>query len=459
MKKAIALALAAAMSAGLLAGCGGAASEATSEAASTGDAASSEASAPAEAVGATVNTTDPISLSISWWGGDSRHAAYQEAIAAFSEKYPNITVEPTYGAWSGWEEAKSTALAASQGEDVMQVNWNWLEQYSGEGQSFVDLNQYSDIIDLSQFPESTLEACTVAGELQAIPVAMTGRTFFWNKATFDAAGVAIPTTYDELIAAGKAFQEKLGDDYYPLCVGPYDRMIMMTFWLESNYGKAWVEDGACNYTVEEIVEGLNFIQSLEDNHVIPNMESYYGAGFDSIDKSTQWIDGKYAGIFEWDSSANKYHDALPEDQQDAFTVGQEIKWGDKANGGFAKVSMGLAITESCKNPAEAAALINFLLNEEEGASIMGTECGMVTSASGQAAAVAAGKVKPLVKEANDIVMNFVDFQLDPDYESSKLKGSDGVYTDVFDGFSYGDYDVEEAAEILLDGVTDVLNAA
>lgn len=452
MKKAIALALAAAMSAGLLAGCGGSSSStaASSEAAST-EAASTEAASTATA-------SSDVSLTISWWGGDSRHAAYQEAIAAFTEK-TGISVAPTYGAWSGWEEAKSTALAASQGEDVMQVNWNWLSQYSPEGQSFVDLNQYSDIIDLSQFPESTLEACTVAGELQAIPVAMTGRTFFWNKATFEAAGATIPTTYEELIAAGKAFQENLGDDYYPLCVGPYDRMIMMTFWLESNYGKAWVEDGACNYTVEEIVEGLNFIQSLEDNHVVPTMETYYGAGFDSIDKSTQWIDGKYAGIWEWDSSANKYHDALPEDQQDNFVVGQEIKWGDKANGGFAKVSMGLAITESCKNPEEAAALINFLLNEEEGASIMGTECGMVTSASGQAAAEAAGKVNPLVKEANDIVLSFVDFQLDPDYESSKLKGSDGVYTDVFDGFSYGDYDVEEAAEILLEGVTDVLNAA
>ena len=44
-------------------------------------------------------------------------------------------------------------------------------------------------------------------------------------------------------------------------------------------------------------------------------------------------------------------------------------------------------------------------------------------------------------------------------KSSKLKDTtDGVYTDVFDGFSYGDYDAEEAAEILLDGVSGVLSA-
>lgn len=447
MKKQIALALAAAMSVGMLAGCGGGA--ASSTAASEG--ASSTAASSTASAGGSGN------LTISWWGGDSRHAAYQDAIKAFTEE-TGIGVDVSYGAWSGWEEAKSTALAAKQGEDVMQVNWNWLYQYSGEGQSFADLNDYADIIDLSQFPESALAACTVAGELQAIPVAMTGRTFYWNMNTFKEAGIeSAPATYEDLIAAGKAFQEKLGDEYYPLCVGPYDRMIMMTFWLESNYGKAWVENKTCNYTVEEITEGMNFIKSLEDNHVIPTMENYYGAGFDSIDKSTQWIDGQYAGIFEWDSSANKYNDALADNS--GFTVGQEIKWGDKANGGFAKVSMGLAITESCQDKESAAKLINFLLNEEAGASIMGTECGMVASAAGQKAAEAAGKVKPLVKEANDVVMSFVDFQLDPDYESSKLKGSDGIYTDAFDGFSYGDYDAAEAAEILLDGVNSVLTSA
>ena len=443
MKKQIALALAAAMSVGMLAGCGGGAASSTAGAASE-----------AASTGSSGGSGD---LTISWWGGDSRHTAYQEAIAAFTEE-TGISVAPSYGSWTDWEQAKSTALAAGQGEDVMQVNWNWLYQFSGEGQSFADLNEFADIIDLSQFPQSALDACTVAGELQAVPVALTGRTFYWNMNTYKAAGIeTAPASYEDLIAAGKAFQEKLGDEYFPLCVGPYDRMIMMTFWLESNYGKAWVENKTCNYTVEEITEGMNFIKSLEDNHVIPTMEQYKGAGFSSIDKSTQWIDGQYAGIFEWDSSANKYYDAMADNS--GFTVGEEIKWGDKANGGFAKVSMGLSITETCKDKESAAKLINFLLNEEKGASIMGTECGMVCSANGQAAAEAAGKVKPLVKQANDIVMGFVDFQLDPDYESSKLKGSDGIYTDAFDGFSYGDYTAEEAAEILLDGVNGVLASA
>ena len=58
--------------------------------------------------------------------------------------------------------------------------------------------------------------------------------------------------------------------------------------------------------------------------------------------------------------------------------------------------MGLAITKTSKCVAEAATLINFLLNEEKGASIMGSECGIPASKAGLAAAQAAGAVKDLV---------------------------------------------------------------
>lgn len=126
MKKAIALAMASVMAAGLLAGCGGSAANSTaasSEAASTSTEAASADSTAAATEAHTVNTTDPITLTISWWGGDAARLPYEAACKAFTEKYPNITVECTYGPWNGWEEAQSTALAAGTAADVMQVNW------------------------------------------------------------------------------------------------------------------------------------------------------------------------------------------------------------------------------------------------------------------------------------------------------------------------------------------------
>ena len=438
--------------AGLLSACGG-----NTAASST---ASSVASAPAASADDSLALTDgPVSMTISWWGGDSRHAAYQNAIKEFQAEHSNITIEPTFAAWSGWEEKMAAAFIAGNAQDVCQVNWNWLYNYSADGSKFVDLNTTTNFLDLTQFDQAALDACTVANAQQCVPVSMTGRIFFWNMTTFNKAGITeVPKTLDDLKAAGKAFQEKLGNDYYPMHLGAYDRMILMVFYLESKYGKDWADPitSTLNYSEDEIVEGLNFIKSLVDDHVMMNLKDYYSANSDTAThQSNEWITGKIAGIFEWDSAASKYASALDDDNKDGFTVGEEIKFGD-FNGGFSKVSMGLAITKTSQYVAESATLINFLLNEEKGASIMGSECGIPASKAGLAAAQAAGAVKDLVADANSKVMAFTTNKLDPLFENNDLKASGtGIYQEVFDSIDYGDETPESAVSALLEGMEDV----
>ena len=521
--------------AGLLAACGG-----------NGGAASSTASSAAEAASVAGLSSDPVTLTMSWWGGESRHNAYQEALKAFSAEHTTITVNPTFAAWSGWEDTMSTKFAGGVAEDVCQINWNWLYNYSGNGQTFLDLNSVTDYLDMSQWDDAKLGACNVANAQQCVPISMTGRIFYWNMTTFAAwsgwedtmstkfaGGVAedvcqinwnwlynysgngqtfldlnsvtdyldmsqwddaklgacnvanaqqcvpismtgrifywnmttfnkagiteVPATEDDLFAAGKAFQEKLGDDYYPLHLGAYDRMILMVFYLESKYGKDWADPttSTLNYTADEIAEGIDFIKSLVDGHVIMPLPTYYGANGDgATHQSNEWITGKIAGIFEWDSAASKYQDALDEENKPGFTVGEEIKFGDY-NGGFSKVSMGMAITKTCKNPAEAATLIEYLWNGD-GAAIMGSECGIPASKAGLATAQAAGKINELVAEANGKVMSFVSCQLDPLFESSDLKATGtGTYQEVFDTVDYDNKSGADVVDVLLDGMSAV----
>ena len=437
--------------AGLLAACGGNSASST---------ASSVASAPAASADDSLALTDgPVSMTISWWGGDSRHEAYQNAIKEFQAEHNNITIEPTFAAWSGWEEKMAAAFIAGNAQDVCQVNWNWLYNYSADGSKFVDLNTTTNFLDLTQFDQAALDACTVANAQQCVPVSMTGRIFFWNMTTFNKAGITeVPKTLDDLKAAGKAFQEKLGNDYYPMHLGAYDRMILMVFYLESKYGKDWADPttSTLNYSEDEIVEGLNFIKSLVDDHVMMNLKDYYSANSDTAThQSNEWITGKIAGIFEWDSAASKYSSALDDANKDGFTVGEEIKFGDN-NGGFSKVSMGLAITKTSQCVAEAATLIDFLLNDGKGAAIMGSECGIPASKAGLAAAQAAGAVKDLVADANSKVMAFTTNKLDPLFENNDLKASGtGIYQEVFDSIDYGDETPESAVSALLEGMEGV----
>lgn len=434
-----------------LAACGSSASSDT-ESSST-DSSSAESSSEASS-----DSQEQVEIKFSWWGGDSRHEATEAAVAAFMEKYPYITVTTEYGAWSGWEEKQALNIMGGNAADVMQINWNWIESYSGNGTNFANLEDYSDVLDLTQFPEDSLELCKADGKLMAVPVALTGRLFYWNKTTFDEVGVDIPTDEESLFAAGEAFKA-YDEDYYPLALGEYDRMIFLVYYLESIYGKNWVEDGQVQYTADEIAEGMEFINKLEEGHVIPTLAVINGDMADSLDKNAKWIDGKYAGIYEWDSSASKFQKAVAEstnkpDQE--FVIGEFLKFGDY-NGGFTKISMGLAVSATSEHPKEAAMLINYLLNDEEGVEICGTERGIPCSAAALTVLNEKGLGDDLVKEANTKVLDYCKFTLDAKFEHNDLKANpDGVYYKVFGKLSTKDYDAATAAQALLDGVNECL---
>ncbi len=439
-----------------MAACGSSKSDTTATDATTDTTKeASETEATTEEAADTTTADGKTEITFSWWGGDSRHEATLAAINKFMELNPDIVVKPNYGAWDGWEEKMATGFSTGTGSDVTQINWNWLTSFSSDGSVFADLNEYADIIDLTQFDQTKLDLCTVADKLQAIPVSMTGRIFYWNKTTFDNAGIAVPTSLAELMAAGETFKTVLGDDYYPLVVGEYDRMVLMVYYLESVYGKPWVENGELQYNEEEVSKGLEFIQSLEDAHVIPSIETITGDGADSIDKNPKWIGGLYGGIFEWDSSATKMQSALTEGQE--FVVGDYFTDMGEYQGGFSKVSLGFAISESSKNKEACAKLINFLLNEEEGITIMASERGIPLSKTGLQICTDNNLLDATVAEANGKILSWTQFALDPTFEDAKLKNNpDGIYYDVMQGLSYGDYDLSTATTTLIEGVNAVL---
>ncbi len=340
----------------------------------------------------------------------------------------------------------------------MQINWNWIESYSGNGKNFANLEDYKDVLDLTQFPAESLELCKADGKLMAVPVALTGRLFYWNKTTFDEVGVAIPTDEASLFAAREAFKA-FDEDYYPLAMGEYDRMIFLVYYLESIYGKPWVQDGQLQYTAEEIAAGMEFMNKLEDGHVIPTLAVLNGDMADSIDKNAKWIDGKYAGILEWDSSASKFEQAVKESTNkpgQEFVIGDFIKFGDY-DGGFTKISMGLAVAANSAHPKEAAMLINFLLNDPEGVEICSTERGIPCSAAAVQVLNEKDLGNALVKEANAKVLGFSKFPLDTKFEHNDLKANpDGVYYKVFGKLSSDDIDAAKAAEDLMKGINECL---
>lgn len=439
-----------------LAACGSSAPQTTTAAAPAApqpEVSTAAAQAAAETTAAAQAASGPITLKFSWWGGDSRHEKTLAAVDKFMARYPDIKVECDYGAWSGWTEKISTQLAAGSAADVMQTNWNWLYQFSADGSQFNDLRDFKDVFnDFKDYDQSTLDTCIVGNKLQAMPISTTGKVFYWNKSTYDKAGVALPTTFDELKAAGLSFKEKLGDDYYPMALFEYERFLLMVYYLESKYAKQWAVDNQLNYTVAELQEGLEFINSLEESHVIPSIEHLKGQGAETVEKNPDWICGKYAGFFEWDSAQKKFSDALEPGQE--FVLGQYINGFGTPNAGMYKISQTFAIPTSCKNPKEAAMLINYLLSDPEAVEILGTERGIVCNKSAQDFLKSHDMMKGLTVEGNALAMANANYPLDPNFENSALKDTTGAYYEILESLSYGDKP-EELAQDLFDAITKV----
>lgn len=449
VKRITAAVLAAAMAVSLTACSGGGTKESKTEAASQASTAADQAAA------GQAGEKEPVTLRFSWWGGETRHKATIGAVEAFEKEYPWITVECEYSSWDGWTDKVATQLAGGTAPDLMQINWNWLYQFSSDGSKFVDLNQYKDIISLSNWSEKNLEAMTVGGKLQGIPVSITGKVPMYNKATFDKAGVPIPTSFEELRAAGKAFKEKLGDDYYPLAEEGYERMIWMVMYLQEKYGKEWIKDLQVNYTVDEVTEGMKWINSLEEDHVFPKIATIAGDGAENFLSNKKWMDGHYAGLTEYDSNVQEIADSLDE--------GQELVLGDYPTdlgpnpAGMSKVSQGFAITETSQHKEEAALLLEYITSNENGVKLMGAERGTVCNTAAKKILEDANILGGLTLEGNQKVLNFCRYTFDPNFENSALKERTGAYYEVFDNLSAGS-DPEEMAQYLIDSINDV-NAA
>lgn len=427
----------------LMAGCGGTAQK-SSDGAAQQSGGNSSGSQPQE----------QVTLRFSWWGDDTRHKATLEAIKLFEAKYPNIKIQPEYAGWTGYLDKQTTQIAGGTAADIMQINWNWLPIFSKDGNGFYDLNQLSQELGLADnFSESILAAGTVNGKLNGIPVSLTGRVLYVNKNIYDKYGASIPKTWDELINIAKKFPS----GSYPIIAGSYDSWLLSMTYAEQVTGKPFLStDGKLVFTQEDIKTALEFYKKLIDNKVTPTIQTISnegGNGLAPIAELPSFLEGKFAGLFEWTSAIKKSATPLKEKNMELVTAGLPMAEGAKTSAAILKPSMLFAINKDCKHPKEAAAFLNFILNDPEGVRAMGTNRGIPVSKSAVETLEKDGKISGLEYEGLQVLLNNPGLPLSPYLEDPNLQN---VYYQTIDQISYGKLTVDEAAKFMFDNVNEVL---
>ncbi len=368
MKKALAILLAAVLACTLFAACGSASSSAAAAPAqSTGGAASSEAAEPAAPV--------DVTLAFTWWGNQTRTERTEAACNLYTEQNPNVKFEMS--AISGkeyWD--KMTALAAGgNAPDLMQQDYDRFKVFQ-EKDLLESMNAYVEngTIDLSDIPETFLDAGQVDGEYYAFNLGVNAPCLVYNKTLLDGAQITVPEqmTWDDFNALAKEVYEKTGvKTSYGTYYGPQHQIRMSV----RNAGQ---------HVYNETGDGLGFDDVSLVERVFANYEysrtSGYGVAGELYTGATSVELGPIVTGDSWCEFLNTNQVvALQAAMEDELAMVMNPEYADKVmDGAYLKpsvmISLGAQGTQEEKDAA--AEVVNYLLNSVEANEILLAERGV-----------------------------------------------------------------------------------
>ncbi len=360
--------------------------------------------ATAATLGAPAYARDkPTILRFSWWGGGARHEATLKAIQLFERRNPGLKIKAEYMGFFGYLERLTTQVAGGAEPEVMQINWAWLAMFSKRGNGFTDLAPLLGPEVQRQLPPADLATGTIHGKLNALPVSYTARILLWNQGAWNKAGLPLPRNWDELFAAGPRFRRALGDNAYPLDGELYDMILLSQAWVQQTHGTPFVQPGPDARVAMSEAAALDWVRCykrLVDQHVCTSLplRASLGGAEKPTEQQPDWVAGRWAGNYTWDSVIALRASTLKGDNRlalGAFPLLPEAQH----SGIFGRPALMFAVGRHCKQPAIAARFVEFLLTDPEAVRLLGRTRGLPSARGAFDILKAEGQVPPLEQQA------------------------------------------------------------
>ncbi len=167
---------------------------------------------------ASTDSPQPTQLTFLISGDPTDGAAYQTLIDAFVAQHSDIDIDLINIPSSGDFRKRLTAdFAASTPPDLFLINYRRFPPYAARGaiESLTPYLEQSSLIQAEDYYPQALAAFTWEDELACMPQNMSSPVIYYNKAIFDAAGVAYPNdawTWDEFVTTAKALTQDTDSD-------------------------------------------------------------------------------------------------------------------------------------------------------------------------------------------------------------------------------------------------------
>lgn len=195
-----------------------------------------------------------------------------EAIKAFGQSYPNVSLEIEYGSGEAYHQKFQTMSASGVMPDIFTTYVGKRSQYITETGKVLDLRPYLTQEFKDSFVKSIWDDQGENGEIYTVaPSLAVTHTFYANTALLEELGLEFPKTYEDLLAQIDIIREA---GYYPVSLGNKDQWPLNSWLLsvlvERLGGKVWFDKamkGEASFTDEPFVKALEIIDEMSQKGV------------------------------------------------------------------------------------------------------------------------------------------------------------------------------------------------
>ena len=319
-----------------------------------------------------------VTIRLDWWGGDSRIKATEQAVKAFESEHPHIHVQTEYSDWTGYWDKLAVQSAGGNAPDVMQMDELYLSFYGGMN-ALLDLNKAKKYLDLSGIDSSLLDMGKLDGKQVAAPLSTAQYGVIVNNDVLDSLGLKVPDnadswTWDEFENFAKQIAEKSNGKVVG-AIAPSNGYSLQ-LWARQN-GEELFKGSTVVISPDTLASFLELPAKWVSNGIEVSKETWSENVSASLNDSA-FGKGRQALMLTQASQITPYAQAAGTDNMSLLPVPQH-KAGAATN--YLKPGMYWCISSGSQHPAEAAMLVDYLLNDKNAGEIFGTERGVPANTS------------------------------------------------------------------------------
>ncbi|KAB8286785.1 ABC transporter substrate-binding protein [Bifidobacterium avesanii] len=314
-----------------------------------------------------------VTLTLNWWGSNNRVKLTTDAIAAFEKLHPNIHVEPTYSDNSGYWDKLATSIAGKEMPDVVQMDEAYLASYASQG-TLYDMSGLGNYLKTDTMDSSLLDSGKYEGKLYAAPIASTVYVVVVNNDILDQLGITLPDTdkwsWDDFEQICKEVVEKSNGEV--VGVSPMNNPMSLSLWARQ-HGEEFYTDGKVSIKPETLAEYLQLAYDWTHGDEIAGTPDTMSEQMSGTWEQSNMAKGKQAFGFAFTNQVSSYMKTLGTENLSLAAIPSDDQ---NTNWMYLKPSQYWSIAATTEHPAEAAELVDFLINNEDAGKILGTERGI-----------------------------------------------------------------------------------